>query len=888
MSDAPDRLAAALADRYRIERELGQGGMATVYLAEDLKHDRKVAIKVLKPELAAVLGADRFLAEIKTTASLQHPNILPLFDSGTADGFLYYVMPYVEGESLRDKLDRETQLGVDEAVRITREVADALDYAHRQGVVHRDVKPENILLHDGRPMVADFGIALAVSAAAGGRMTETGLSLGTPHYMSPEQATAEKDITGRSDVYSLASVLYEMLTGDPPHVGSSAQQIIMKIVTEEAAPVTKLRKSVPPNVAAAVAKGLEKLPADRFESAKAFADALADPAFRTAGREAAGAGVPGTSVEGAAGRPLAGVGRGARRHRRGRGVGAAPADLAAGRPRRLVPAATPGRGLQRAGVLRGALAGRPDVRLRGHRGERRAKPVAAWAGHPRCPEGPRHRRGGGAVLVTGREVRGVFRARCPDAGGRALGISADALSRDARGVGHLGDVRRHRLQHDPGPGACRRRGRPVRGRDPPGLHRDRLSPPVVPAGGHPGPVRESGGAPADGDGGRPRVGRHDGAHPGCGRAHLGAARDTWYTGASTRRAWAPVCTLSASVPMARRSRGTPRRSRDRCARPRLVFAYTASRAGSLLYLPGLGDRDKLVVDRSGDVLDTVRVGNTFTHRYAHDHPWVALANAGTVWLYDLTRGLATPLVPRNKQRNTIRAWPVWAPSDSAVAFGACQLFAVRIADLSIRPIATRSADCLTATDWSSDGRYLIVTGNPAWAVGSRREPATASQAHTFVAALDLARGRTVRFNVPGNASEGALSPDMRWLAYTSDETGTAEVYVQPFPGGGRPVRISREGGRTPRWSADGRELFFEAPDGGIMAASVTPGADFQVAAPRLLFHAPGWTRPLFFDSGIPYAVSPDGQRFIVRQTASATDAVLVQNWPAKLEAKGGS
>jgi tRNA A-37 threonylcarbamoyl transferase component Bud32 len=274
-----ERLNAALADRYTIERELGQGGMATVYLAEDLKHKRKVAVKVLKPELAAVLGADRFVQEITTTAALQHPHILPLFDSGTADGFLYYVMPFIQGETLRAKLDRETQLGIDEAVRIARDVADALDYAHRHGVIHRDIKPENILLHDGRPMVADFGIALAVSAAAGGRMTETGLSLGTPHYMSPEQATAEKEITARSDVYSLGSVLYEMLTGNPPHTGASAQQIIMKIVTEEAAPVTKLRRAVPPNVASAVAKSLEKLPADRFASAKEFGDALANPSF---------------------------------------------------------------------------------------------------------------------------------------------------------------------------------------------------------------------------------------------------------------------------------------------------------------------------------------------------------------------------------------------------------------------------------------------------------------------------------------------------------------------------------------------------------------------------------------------------------------------------------
>jgi len=279
MADAFERLSTALADRYQIERELGQGGMATVYLAADLKHQRKVAIKVLRPELAAVLGAERFVQEITTTAQLQHPHILPLFDSGSADGFLFYVMPYIEGETLRDKLNRETQLGVDEAVKITTEAADALDYAHRHGVIHRDIKPENILLHDGRPMVADFGIALALSAAAGGRMTETGLSLGTPHYMSPEQATADKDITARSDVYSLASVLYEMLTGDPPHTGSSAQQIIMKIVTEQAAPVTKLRKSVPPNVAAAVAQALEKVPADRFDSAKSLAEALANPHF---------------------------------------------------------------------------------------------------------------------------------------------------------------------------------------------------------------------------------------------------------------------------------------------------------------------------------------------------------------------------------------------------------------------------------------------------------------------------------------------------------------------------------------------------------------------------------------------------------------------------------
>ena len=202
------RLNAALQGRYRIERELGAGGMATVYLAHDIKHDRKVALKVLKPELAAVVGSERFLAEIRTTANLQRPHILPLFDSGEADGFLFFVMPYVEGESLRDRLDRERELPVEEAVRIATAVAGALDYAHRHGVIHRDIKPANILLHDGQPLVADFGIALAVSAAGGGRLTETGLSLGTPYYMCPEQASGDRELDGRSDVYSLGCVLY--------------------------------------------------------------------------------------------------------------------------------------------------------------------------------------------------------------------------------------------------------------------------------------------------------------------------------------------------------------------------------------------------------------------------------------------------------------------------------------------------------------------------------------------------------------------------------------------------------------------------------------------------------------------------------------------------------
>ncbi len=270
----PDRLAAALADRYRIEREVGHGGMATVYLAQDLRHDRKVALKVLRPELAAVIGAERFLAEIKTTANLQHPHILALFDSGQVDGTVFYVMPYVEGESLRDRLTREKQLPIEDAVRTAREVADALEYAHEHGVIHRDIKPENILLHGGHALVADFGIALAAATTAGTRMTETGMSLGTPTYMSPEQAMGERNLDARTDIYALGCVAYEMLTGEPPFSGPTAQAIVAKVMTASPEPVTTLRKTVPPHVARAVHRAIEKLPADRFPTAAAFSVAL--------------------------------------------------------------------------------------------------------------------------------------------------------------------------------------------------------------------------------------------------------------------------------------------------------------------------------------------------------------------------------------------------------------------------------------------------------------------------------------------------------------------------------------------------------------------------------------------------------------------------------------
>jgi len=285
VTDVPDRLADALKDRYRLQRELGRGGMATVYLAEDLKHHRPVALKVLKPDLAAVLGSERFLREIETSAGLNHPHILPLHDSGNADGFLYYVMPYVEGESLRDCLHREKQLSLDDALRVAREVADALSYAHSRGVVHRDIKPENVMLQAGHAVVADFGIARAVDQASADKLTGTGVTVGTPAYMSPEQAAGRRDLDGRSDLYSLGCVLYELLAGQPPFTGPTVESLVHQHLTAAPPSVTTIRPTAPGWVAAALTRSLAKTPADRFRTAQEFSDALLAPQT-AAGRRA--------------------------------------------------------------------------------------------------------------------------------------------------------------------------------------------------------------------------------------------------------------------------------------------------------------------------------------------------------------------------------------------------------------------------------------------------------------------------------------------------------------------------------------------------------------------------------------------------------------------------
>ena len=852
--------------------------MATVYLAEDLKHERKVAIKVLKPELAAVLGADRFVQEIKTTAALSHPHILPLFDSGEADGQLYYVMPYIEGETLREKLDREAQLGVDEAVRITTEVADALDYAHRHGVIHRDIKPENILLHDGRPMVMDFGIALAVSAAAGGRMTETGLSLGTPHYMSPEQATADKDITARSDIYSLASVLYEMLTGEPPHMGNSAQQIIMKIVTEEAAPVTKLRKTVPANVAAALAQALEKLPADRFDSAKAFAEALTNPAFT------------GAAITGAV--PAAA--------RRRQWLMWAPAAVAVAAvavaawslTRQPVVAAGQTLRFDLADIDGGSdlVAISPDGRtvlytvtesganhayLRSlDSTDARALPYSGSATEGTfSPDGKsvaiaNDRQQVVIVPLDGGRSREVVKTTEPAgmtwAPGRGLVLGMPAFSSTVWGLSlvPLAGDSIHVLTH-PKPEA---------------MHHF----PQVLADGHTVLYLDI------------AMEHRSGGY----RAQLGVgdlAANTW---TNTGFGLDAIVGVSDGVLVYRDGqslkavRFDPKRHRP-VGKPVLVPGVPASIVRALMA-------------RNGTMAMTLMSG-AYRIELVDDH------------------GVGTPLLPDTVSALT----PRFSPDGTRLALSyPGSAFPVEVMDVATRTITgLRFNGSARSLAWSPDGRRVYranlggsVASVPAdgsdgevdytSSIGSGNSAPIASVAASPDGkTLMLGTGYgTVGFNlmtralhgdttlrpfVATTANEGMprFSLDGKWVAYGSDETGGFEVYVRPFPGPGPKLKISQDGGDQPVWASNDR-LYYLSGDSVDMVRLAPGGADGvpRIVERRTVFHADFYHGS--GGEGADYDVTPDGKHFVIARAIGHHTGRLVTwvNWlgpvKAKLEAEG--
>ncbi len=867
----PDRLAAALADRYRVVRELGQGGMATVYLAEDLKHDRRVAIKVLKPELAAVLGAERFVVEIKTTAALSHPHILPLFDSGEAGGSLYYVMPYIEGETIRERLNRESQLGVDEAVRITAEIAEALDYAHRSGVIHRDIKPENILLHDGRPMVMDFGIALAVSAAAGGRMTETGLSLGTPHYMSPEQATAEKEISGRSDVYSLASVCYEMLAGQPPHVGGSAQQIIMKIIAEPVALVTQYRKSVPPHVAATLAKALEKLPADRFATAKEFREGLLHPGSLTSAYHPGAATTVSASLR--------------RRYHGALAVAAVAVLVAAASWLRPVPEppvtrvslALPDSQPLSVGLTT-ATAISPDGRTLAYvSGEgMRARIVVRALDEPqwRVLPGTEHainpsfspdgKRIAFVSTMLPRTVKVV-----PVEGGPITALTDSLVDTGGLTWGEDGYI--YFDGHLEGDGIARiKEGG---GASPEIVTRPDTSesyhflPSALPDGrGVLFTVRRETSASTG-------IGAYDarsGTHRILAEGVLGRYSPSGHLLVVGRDGKLLAATMDLDR-LELTGALTP------VAEGMLVRGYQrvdidVSRSGSAVYVAGgasTGLSELVWVDRTGQSAaadPSYRAAMGGRVRLSPDGRAAALTigegDARQVWVKQLDAGPASLVA-------SAAFAPSWHPDGRRLVFAG-------LGEIKIGPAdGSTSASTLLRVGaagpiFSANGGWLVYSsGADIWAMRSGEDSVP-------------------RLIVGGNGVQinPALSPDGRWLAYASDETGQLEVFVRPFPevsAGKR--RVSVSGGFTPTWSPSGRELFFTTTDS-IMSADVTLGADLAIGVPRALFS----TLALQLARS-SFDVSADGRRFLFLRAAGADGAaatdelVLVQHFATELKAK---
>ncbi|MGE0555756.1 MAG: protein kinase [Gemmatimonadales bacterium] len=873
MIPIPDRLTAALADRYRIERALGAGGMATVYLAEDLKHKRKVAVKVLKPELAAVLGAERFVQEITTTAALQHPHILPLFDSGTADGFLYYVMPYIEGETLRGKLDREHQLGVEEAVRIATEVADALDYAHRQGVIHRDIKPENILLHDGRPMVADFGIALAVSAAAGGRMTETGMSLGTPHYMSPEQATAEKEITGRSDVYSLASVLYEMLTGEPPHMGTSAQQIIMKIVTDTPRPVTELRKTVPAPVAAAVAQALEKLPADRFASAADFAAALH-------GRFATRVSTQPTGAR----------------------VGPASA-----RWRRIAYA------LGAVAILAMAVAA---WALRGRRapGDR---PRVEFAFRPNLAADDRTvvdiSRDGRRIAMALKDSSGVTRLVTRDLASTALrvvpgteGARDPAFSPSGEWLAYFADRYLYKIPVEGGTSirlADSVNGAPSWGDDGTILFaRTRAGLWRVP---------DSGGVAEqlttlDST-------RHEFEHwypqalPG-GRAALFNNFSTPFAESRIEAIEYATRRRTVLVEGAVAARYVPS-GHLLYVRDGAVFAapfdvdelrllgpavpvledvawtatdglagYAVSDDGTLVYLKGSDwsvPRRVVWTDRAGNEQPLLpETGLWAEPRLSPDGRWLAVTRVDQsyqIWLYDLTRRVLSQLT----RSAGVSFAPVWMPDSRSLVFTqetpVYDLFRAPIDGTAPTLIRESEADKI-ASSVSPDATTVVYHQ---------------SEVVDRLLFAPIGTGDAVLVEPrPTSQRNGGFSPDGRWLVYEEfSQDQRPDVYVRALDGerGRRPV--SADGGDQPRWTRGGREIIYRKGDA-ILSVSFDP-ATGEVGTPTRLFSRPNAGR-LASNRTIGYDVTPDGARLVLVipvDRPAAQPVVVVLNWLDELERK---
>ncbi len=889
MTVIDERLRAALADRYTIERELGHGGMATVFLAHDLKHERDVAIKVLHPDLGAALGSDRFLSEIKTTAKLQHPHILPLLDSGVSDGLLYYVMPVVTGEALRGLLERERQLPVAEAVRIAREVASALDYAHRHGVIHRDIKPENILLHDGQALVADFGIALAVQQAGRQRMTQTGLSLGTPQYMSPEQAMGEKIIDARTDTYALGAVTYEMLVGEPPFTGPTVQAIVAKAMTERPVPLHTIRDTIPAGVEYAVLRALAKLPADRFATAAEFAAALV--ADRT----------PNVADSGKSERRTASA-----RMRASTPVAwaiAALASIAATwgwlRPpagdqplTRVAIDLPPGQELLPQWRGYNVALSRDGTRLAYVGSGPTRSTTQLWMRHLDALE----------ATVVPNTVGATTVRWAPD--GRSL-LFSNSIDASASAVVSLGGG-----QVTPAPGA------------------------------YDGDLGASGRVYAPGDGvitSQTTGGVKDTV------ANLGAKNPMTLTVMPDESA--------ALVALPRDSVGVYADAmivavsfatgKQAVVGPGIYAQYLST--GHLLFVSADGeafvapfDSRKLRLTGPGTPIARVAVSSNAGKLY----PQITASDNGTLTYVsgDVQRHRLTWLDASGRLlRRLASEGNFWglalSPDGSRVALATRQddrYQGGRIrgtGDVSVEDLRTGTRTQLTSGDfnvrpsWSADGAYVLYTriGGPfRQALLERRADAAEPERlvlsttafgrsvgdgrwlpdHRTLLVRTYADGRPPSRNIfymvtggtdttaypvaatTADETAPAPSPDGKLIAYNSDETGTVEVYVKPFPSGQGQLQISHGGGGAPRWSRDGRLYYWDQRNRLI---AVTIQSHPTLAATNVN-DIGGDVAPSSAAGGATtsFDVAPDGRILVAEAVTGSFKVVLVRNWLAAL------
>nr|MBA3405557.1 serine/threonine-protein kinase [Gemmatimonadaceae bacterium] len=835
-----ETLQGALAGRYDISKEIGSGGMATVFLAHDVKHDRDVAIKVLHPDLGAALGSARFLSEIKTTAKLQHPHILPLLDSGEAGGLLYYVMPVVTGESLRVRIEREGQLSINEAIRIAKETASALDYAHRHGVIHRDIKPENILLHDGQAIVGDFGIALAVSAAGGARMTQTGLSLGTPQYMSPEQAMGERTVDARSDVYSLGAVTYEMLTGDAPFTGSSVQAIVSKIMTQRPTPISAVRDTVPESVEEAVMIALSKLPADRFATAAEFAGALTSS----------------TASFGRSPSQTSAVGRKSPRRRKldviGQRVGIPAIGLA---------------------LILGALA------LWGWMRPQQPKELARYLitldstnllprQWPRITLSPD---GSTIVFVGGFDQKLFIRPRnsfapIPIAG--TEGVLAPFFSADGKHIAYTNQVFELRIVPVEG-------GQPV-------IVADSL---VGRGGGAWSPdgfiymparlssqslyrVRPmAGGAPEKFTSVDTAAGEIHHAGPYALPNAKGILFVVIYKSSIKSRAIAVADTKTGAhrilMDLDGFLFGYSPSGHILLASPNGMMAVpfdestmkitgealpvldrtaeiAASSNGTLIYAPIAEVSTELVwVTRAGaaQVVDSTWRGVSFGPlALSPDGRRLAVTvfdrSGARIWIKQLDYGPAQKLTLDGRSDG----YPAWTPDGTRVSYFSdvrdvhLDLW-LKKADASAQAVQLEKFRNPVESEWSPDGQWLIF----------RTSVQNGGKGDIFAIRPGRDSVPTPIVVTPFAEQYPAISPDGHWLAYASNETGRNEIYVVPFPNASSAkLPISSRGGTEPVWSRNGRELFYRDGAGNMVSVEIGSSTTFSAGTSKILFSARGY------------------------------------------------